>query len=246
VRRWAIIATVAAAVLAAALVLVLWPRSHPARVAAPAPLAAPPVLAFDTSTPTPTPSTSKPKPTPPHEPVAPAGPTHFLLSGPAFAVSANVCAMPPVFPLDPPGDQVHTVCWVDSGFGVAPGTTAHGTTYVLGHAWSVQKLVLNPLAEYATAHEAPVTALPNGVPTYSVPSLVGKYTIALTTPGGVLTYTVTSAFLVGKDEARNVATLMDTTVPNRVVLITCAVKNGVDLPQNVIVYATLTSSTSHH
>ena len=33
---------------------------------------------------------------------------------------------PDVRPLDPPGEQHHTVCWVDDGFGVRPGShTAH-------------------------------------------------------------------------------------------------------------------------
>jgi hypothetical protein len=39
---------------------------------------------------------------------------------------------------------------------------------------------------------------------------------------------------------------MDTAVPDRVVLITCAVKDGVDLPQNVVLYAKLTSSRARH
>jgi len=242
-----VIGTAAAVALAAVLVVVFWPGPSSSHVASAAAPVAPPVLTFQTptSTPTPTPTVVKKK-APPHDRVPAAGPTHFLLSGPAFSVSANVCAMPPVFPLDPPGDQVHTVCWVDSGFGVAPGTAARGTTYVLGHAWSVQKLVLNPLSEYAAAHVGPATRLPTGVTTYSVPSLLGKYTITLTTSSGILTYTVTDAYLVNKDDARGVTSLMNTSVPDRVVLITCAVRNGVDLPQNVILYAKLTSSRTAH
>jgi len=249
VRRWQVIATAGAVALAAVLVVVFWPGPTSTHVASAAQPAAPPVLSIQTPsatpTPTPTPTVVKKK-APPHDPVPAAGPTHFLLSGPAFSVSANVCAMPAVFPLDPPGDQVHTVCWVDSGFGVAPGTAARGTTYVLGHAWSVQKLVLNPLSEYAAAHLGPATQRPAGVTTYSVPSLLGKYTITLTTSSGTLTYTVTDAYLVNKNDASGVTSLMNTSIPDRVVLITCAVRNGVDLPQNVILYAKLTSSRMTH
>jgi len=243
VRRWTILGAVAGVAATVALTLVLWPSGRANHVAGAAPVVAPPVMVVETPTPSPSPSTTKP--TTPHDRVAPAGPTHFLLSGPAFAVSAAMCGMPPVFPLDPPGDQVHTVCWVDHGFGVAPGTATHGTTYVLGHAWSVQKLVLNPLAEYATAHEGAATTTSAGVTTIAIPSLVGKYSITLTTPSGLLSYTVTDAYLVAKNQAGLVASLMNTSIADRVVLITCAVKNGVDLPQNVILYATLASSRSH-
>ena len=72
-----------------------------------------------------------PQPVIPHDYVAPAGPTGFLLTGPRFSIRAHVCAMPPVFPLDPPGEQRHTVCWVTKGFGFTPGSTSR-TTYVLG------------------------------------------------------------------------------------------------------------------
>jgi hypothetical protein len=174
----------------------------------------------------------------PHDRVPAAAPSQFVISGPAFTVSAGVCGMPPVFPLDPPGDQVHTVCWVDHGFGVAPASSTRGTTYVLGHSWAEAPLVLNPLSEFATAHEQQADYLANGVATYSVPAL-RNYAITLTTPTGKLGYRVTTAYLVGKLDARKVSSLMATGTPNRVVLITCAVSKGLDLPQNVILYATL-------
>jgi hypothetical protein len=181
----------------------------------------------------------------PHDRVRAAAPTTFKISGPGFSITADVCGMDPVFPLDPPGDQLHTVCWVTHDFGVAPGSATKGTTYVLGHAWAAQKLVLNPLSEFATAHEAAATYLHNGVAINSVPAL-NRYRITLTTPNGTLGYTVKRAFLVGKLDARGVDSLMKTSTPNRVVVITCAVAGGVDLPQNVILYADLTWSKSAH
>ncbi|MCU1610085.1 MAG: Sortase family protein, partial [Pseudonocardiales bacterium] len=60
---------------------------------------------------------------------------------------------------------------------------------------------------------------------------------------GALTYTVTRAFAVSKSQAGDVKSLMANT-PNRVVLITCGVKGGVDVDFNIIVDAFLTSSTA--
>jgi len=182
-------------------------------------------------------------PAPPHEFVAPAAPTGFEMSGPAFDVKANVCQMKYVRPLDPPGDQKHTVCWVRKGFGVAPGSDSGGTSYILGHAWAKTPLIFNPLSELAMQE---VTGrnpeLQSGVPTFPVKAING-YNIVLRTPTGTLTYTVTRAFAVSKSQAGEVKSLMANT-PNRVVLITCGVKGGVDVDDNIIVDAYLTSSTA--
>lgn len=179
----------------------------------------------------------------PHEFVAPAAPTHFEISGPAFDIKAKVCQMNYVRPLDPPGDQKHTVCWVRNGFGVAPGSDSGGTSYILGHAWAKSPLIFNPLSELAmqevTGHNP---EMQSGVPTFPVKAING-YNIALRTPTGTLTYTVTRAFAVSKSQAGDVKSLMANT-PNRVVLITCGVKDGVDVDYNVIVDAYLTSSTA--
>ena len=59
------------------------------------------------------------------------GPSGFLLWRRAFDIKANVCQMKYVRPLNPPGDQIHTVCWVRKGFGVAPGSDSGGTSYIL-------------------------------------------------------------------------------------------------------------------
>jgi hypothetical protein len=179
----------------------------------------------------------------PHEFVAPAAPSGFEMSGPAFDVKANVCEMKYVRPLNPPGDQKHTVCWVRKGFGVAPGSDSGGTSYILGHAWAKTPLIFNPLSELAM-HE--VTGqnpeMQSGVPTFPVKAING-YNIVLHTSTGALTYTVTRAFAVSKSQAGDVKSLMANT-PNRVVLITCGVKGGVDVDFNIIVDAFLTSSTA--
>jgi hypothetical protein len=179
----------------------------------------------------------------PHEFVAPATPTGFEMSGPAFDIKADVCQMNYVRPLNPPGDQKHTVCWVRKGFGVAPGSDSGGTSYILGHAWAKTPLIFNPLSELAMQE---VTGrdpeIQSGVRTFSVKAING-YNIVLRTPTGILTYTVTRAFAVSKSQAGDVKSLMANT-PNRVVLITCGVKGGVDVDYNIIVDAYLTSSTA--
>jgi hypothetical protein len=179
-----------------------------------------------------------------HQAVAPAVPTGFEIKGKAFDIKATVCQMPYVRPLDPPGDQRHTVCWVDSQFGVAPGSSAAGTSYILGHSWAEAPLVFNPLSITAMKQvDTKHPVLVSGVPTYPVTALNG-YTVTLTTAKGRLTYAVRSAFAVSKEQAGNVAPLMATNTPNRVVIITCGVLNGQDIDDNVIVNAYLTSSVA--
>lgn len=180
-------------------------------------------------------------PPPPHEFVAPAAPTGFEMSGPAFDIKADVCEMDNVRPLNPPGDQERTVCWVREGFGVAPGSDSGGTSYILGHAWAKKPLIFNPLSELAMQEVTEQNPeMQSGVPTYPVKAING-YDIVLHAPTGTLTYTVTRAFAVSKSRAADVDSLMANT-PNRVVLITCAVKDGVDVDYNIIVDAYLTSS----
>jgi sortase (surface protein transpeptidase) len=83
----------------------------------------------------------------------------------------------------------------------------------------------------------------HGVPTYPVPALNG-YTIVLKTSHGTLTYRVDRAFAVAKEDAIKIPSIMATTTPNRVVVITCGVNNGVDIDDNIVVYANLTSSVA--
>ncbi len=201
-------------------------------------VAATPTTTAPTATPTPTPS----KPQTPHEVVAKAAPTYFKIAGPKFTIKAHVCGMEYVRPLDPPGEQHHTVCWVQHDFGVAPGSTS-GTTYILGHSWAPDPLeVFNRLSAPATREILKVkpTTL-SGIPIYPVQSLNG-YIITLWTPKGTLRYKVDSAYGVSKAQAGFVKPLMDETTPNRVVIITCAELDGTDYDYNVIVNAQLVSS----
>jgi hypothetical protein len=180
-------------------------------------------------------------PTPPRlDPVTPAAPTRFVMAGPQFRIAAHVCPMPYVRPLDPPGEQHHTVCWVERDFGVAPGYPSHGTSYVLGHAWAEDpQEVLNPMSELAMRQvDLARPRRSGGVPLYPVTNLDG-YTITLTTANGRLTYRVTQAFAVRKERAADVRSVMAASTPDRVVLITCGVHDGVDVDVNVIAYATL-------
>jgi hypothetical protein len=182
-------------------------------------------------------------PSVPHEFVAPAAPTGFEMSGSAFDIKANVCQMNYVRPLNPPGDQKHTVCWVRKGFGVAPGSDSGGTSYILGHAWAKTPLIFNPLSELAMQEVTGQNPeMQSGVPTFPV-KVINGYNIVLRTPTGILTYTVTRAFAVPKSQAGNVKSLTANT-PNRLVLITCGVKRGVDVDYNIIVDAYLMSSTA--
>jgi hypothetical protein len=179
----------------------------------------------------------------PHDFVAPAAPTRFEMFGPAFDIKANVCQMKYVRPLNPPGDQMHTVCWVRKGLGVPPGSDSGGTSYILGHAWAKTPLIFNPLSELAMQEVTGQNPeMQSGIPTFPVKAING-YNVVLHTPTGTLTYTVTRAFAVSKSQAGEVKSLMANT-PNRVILITCGVKNGVDVDYNIIVDAYLTSSVA--
>ncbi len=189
-----------------------------------------------------TPAPPPKPPAPPREFVASAAPTGFEMSGPAFDIKADVCEMEYVRPLNPPGDQKRTVCWVREDLGVAPGSDSGGTSYILGHAWAKTPLIFNPLSELAMQEVTEQNPeMQSGVPTFPVKAING-YNIVLHTPNGTLTYTVTRTFAVSKSQAGDVESLMANT-PNRVVLITCAVKGGVDVDYNIIVDAYLMSST---
>jgi hypothetical protein len=183
-----------------------------------------------------------PKPAVPHQYVAPAAPTAFTLTGPRFTIKAQVCAMPPVFPLDPPGDQHHTVCWVTKGFGVAPGSNSR-TSYLLGHSWAPDpNEVLNKASAVATREILRVKPwhLPRAT-IYPVKGLIG-YRLVLKTKSGILTYRVHDAFGVPKTQLGYVKHVMNTRVAKRIVVITCAELNGVDYEYNVVLNAYLMSS----
>lgn len=245
-RRGTAVAIAAAVVIVLAVVLTLVLRPQRTAPAA-AKIVAGPATKPRATTPAPTP-TPKPRRSPvPHDFVAAAAPTSFSFRAPNYTIHAHVCGMEYVRPLDPPGEQHHTVCWVQHDFGFAPGSKARGTTYVLGHAWAEDPLeVLNKVSAQAMRQVLPMRAhnrsrLLAGVPVYPVTRLDGD-AITLRTPTGVLTYTVRDAYAVAKEDAGNVAPLMDQSTRNRVVLITCGELHGVDYDYNVIVDAYLTSS----
>jgi hypothetical protein len=207
------------------------------------PVAVAPVVQRSTPTPEPSPtSTPPPVVTVPHDDVAAAVPYRFTLAGKGFTITAHVCSMAPVFPLDPPGEQHHTVCWVTKGFGFMPGSDSR-TSYVLGHAWAPDPLeVLNKASARATRDVLRVKAHKlDGVPVFPAKSLLGSH-ITLRTPNGVLGYTVRNAFGVDKYRLGDIASIMNPRVRNRVVLITCAEVNGVDYHYNIVLDARLTSS----
>jgi hypothetical protein len=243
-RRWWIAAAAAiVAVTAIALGIAFWPTATPPtrahRTTAAAPIAPPPPV----STPAPAPTSSAPvRPVARIRHVAAAAPTGFTFTGPEFTIKAHVCGMADIRPLDPPGEQHHTVCWVDEGFGVAPGSDT-ATTYVLGHSWAENRLeVLNRASTIATKQiiaEKPTMLA--GVPIYPVTRLNG-YTMILDTAKGRLTYTVRRVYGVAKDQAGDVRRLMNESTMHRVALITCAERKGVDYDYDVIVEAFLTAA----
>ena len=210
-----------------------------ARVARPSPTRTPKVRATPTAVPA--------VPAVPHDFVAAAAPTSFTYAAPHYTIRANVCGMEYVRPLDPPGEQHHTVCWVQHDFGFAPGSKARGTTYVLGHSWAEDRLeVLNKISAPAMREVLPEVAhrrlhLISNVATYPVTRLDGDV-ITLRTPAGTLRYTVRGAFAVSKADAGYVRPLMAQHTKNRVVIITCGELHGVDYDYNIIVNAFLTSA----
>ncbi|MDT4926610.1 MAG: hypothetical protein QOG01_4323 [Pseudonocardiales bacterium] len=236
-----IIAALACALVLGTAAVVVYVTTRPSTghpvVAAPAPTAS--------TAPSPTPvalPVAPPKPAVPHQYVAPAAPTAFTLTGPRFTIKADVCAMPPVFPLDPPGDQHHTVCWVTKGFGVAPGSNSR-TSYVLGHSWAPDRQeVLNRASAVATREILRVKPwhLPRAT-IYPVKGLTG-YRLVLKTKTGILTYRVHDTFGVPKTQLGYVKHVMNARVANRIVVITCAELHGVDYEYNVVLNAYLVSS----
>ncbi len=203
-----------------------------------------PVVGLPAPSPTSTPPATPPRHTMPHDYLARAAPSRFILTGHGFTIRAHVCAMAPVFPLDPPGEQHHTVCWVTKGFGVMPGSRS-ATTYVLGHAWAQDPLeVLNKVSARATRDVLHTKARRlDGVPIFPAKSLLGAR-ITLRTPSGTLVYAVRNAFGVDKYQLGNIDSIMNAQVPRRVVLITCAERHGVDYPYNIVLDARLVSSRS--
>jgi hypothetical protein len=257
-RRRAPVIVISAALTAVVVVVgVLWATrssDHNHSAAEPPPsahAASPSETASETATGTAQPkpaAATKPKPVP-HDVVAAAAPSTFAFTGASFSIRAHVCGMEYIRPLDPPGEQHHTVCWVQHDFGYAPASNGRGTTYVLGHAWGQDSLeVLNKISETAMRQVLPLRARGkttdvSGIPTYPVTKLNG-YVVTLRTPTGVLRYTVKRAYAVAKPQAGDITSLMAEQTRNRVVIITCGELDHVDYDYNIVVEAYLTSSVA--
>jgi hypothetical protein len=72
--------------------------------------------------------------------------------------------------------------------------------------------------------------------------VLDRYKLILHTPTGRLTYLVSKAYGVRKLDLGSVKSAMNQNAPNRVVLITCAERKGVDYDYNIVLYAHLYSS----
>ena len=191
-------------------------------------------------------TTSTTPPPPPPPPNVNAGPAPmdvgtFSIEGSVPLVGATYASMPYVLPLDPPGPQTTMVRWVE-GWGQPPSKAQDGTVYILGHAWAQQQLVFNPISERVSADvllDAPpeqVPAVSGGtVPRYSSSILNGSKLRTTDEHGAAREWVVDGAWLVGKQDAIEDAELVDTTIPGRIILIACAVKDNQDLDYNVIV-----------
>lgn len=251
-RRNAALILLSIAVVAALVVggFLIFNSKTPKHAAAPPPTDTSAV----TTSPAPSPTHSrtpapkpKPKPVIPHDVVAAAAPTSFVFTSKSFTIKATVCGMENIRPLDPPGEQHHTVCWVQHDFGYAPASKGRGTTYVLGHAWAEDSLeVLNKISEAAMRQVLPKmnahrSVARSGVPTYPFSALDGAM-LTLRTPAGVLTYRVRDGYAAPKEQAGYINHLVDENVKNRVVLITCGELNHVDYDVNIVLEAYLYSS----
>jgi len=120
--------------------------------------------------------------------------------------------------VDPPHDtaqQWNTATWVEES--TYPMTPAKGTSYVYGHA-----------CHY---HVCPFTNLKN--------AQLGDQ-VRVTVSGGVRVYTIVQTGLSPKSATSLPPWAADSTIPNRIVLVTCAFEQGDTSTDNIIVVARLT------
>jgi LPXTG-site transpeptidase (sortase) family protein len=135
------------------------------------------------------------------------------------AISATVGSMAVASnqSVDPPHDtaqQWNTPVWIkQSTYPAAPST---GTSYVYGHA--------------CHHHVCPFTRLKD--------AQVGDQ-VVVTTKSATLTYLITRTGLSPKTATSLPAWASDSTVPNRVVLVTCAFESGDTSTENIVVVAQL-------
>lgn len=119
--------------------------------------------------------------------------------------------------VDPPhntAQQWNTAAWVQQS--TYPGAPAEGTSYVYGHA-----------CHY---HVCPFTDLKDAE--------AGDQ-VRVRVPAGLRVYTVVRTGLSPKSATSLPTWASDSTVPNRIVLITCAYEQGDTSTQNIVVVARL-------
>ena len=120
-------------------------------------------------------------------------------------------------PVDPPhetAEQWNTAAWIEQS--TYPSTPANGTTYVYGHA--------------CHHHVCPFTNLKD--------AQLGDQ-VRITTTARASTYTVDRIGLSPKSASSLPTWASDSTVPDRVVLVTCAYEQGDTSTNNIVVTARL-------
>lgn len=151
----------------------------------------------------------------------PAPPAHFRLTVTmgAQTISTNVAPISVASgqPVDPPhatAAQWNTAAWVEES--TYPSAHSAGTTYVYGHA--------------CHHHVCPFTSLRDAA--------VGDQ-VGITTSRGALIYRIDQIGLSPKSASSLPSWAADSTVGNRVVLVTCAYEQGDTSTHNIVVVAHL-------
>jgi sortase (surface protein transpeptidase) len=138
---------------------------------------------------------------------------------PAQVGSISVASNEPVEPPHSTAEQWDTAVWViESSY---PSARSKGTTYVYGHA-----------CHY---HVCPFTNLKVAA--------VGDL-VVVTTPSAVMTYRVNRTGLSSKSARSLPSWASDSTVGDRIVLVTCEFEQGDTSINNIVVAATLSESTT--
>ena len=137
-------------------------------------------------------------------------------SGPIFAnvVPISVASNQPVDPPHTTAAEWSTAVWVRQS--AYPSAQSTGTSYIYGHACHYHQCAFTQLKD----------------------ARIGDL-VRLALPSGVLTYQVERTGLSPKSASALPAWASDSTVPNRVVLVTCAFEQGDTSTNNIVVVATL-------
>jgi LPXTG-site transpeptidase (sortase) family protein len=178
--------------------------------------------------PTPRPTRSAQQPTSASQPRPGQATTHEPATSRAFtlvvamgsgAITVNVGSISVAShePVDPPHDtaeQWNTAAWVEQS--TSPSTPGEGTTYVYGHACH------HHVCSFTNLKDADV----------------GDQ-VRVTTAVRASTYTIERIGLSSKSANSLPSWAADSTVPNRIVLVTCAYEQGDTSTDNIVVVARL-------